>query len=62
MLASQQDVHGVALALERINGRLEAHEEVDKSLGRSLDELRDRVTDLRSAVQRIDDYLRKSGT
>ena len=62
VLASQKDVHEVTLALERLNGRLDKHEEVDKSLGRSLDELRDRVTDLRSAVQRIDDYLRKSGT
>ncbi len=62
VLASQKDVHEVALALERLNGRLDKHEEVDKSLGRSLDELRDRVTDLRSAVQRVDDYLRKSGT
>lgn len=62
IMASRDDVHEIAIALERLNGRLETHEEADKSLGRSIDELRDRVTDLRSAVQRIDDYLRKSGT
>ena len=60
-LATQKDVHEVDLALERLNGRLDKHEEADRGLGRSLDELRERVTDLRKAIQRIDDYLRKSG-
>ena len=60
-VASQKDVHQVELALERLNGRLDQHEEVDRSLGRSLDDVRDRVKDLQSAVQRVDDYLRKSG-
>ena len=58
---TKDDLHDLSLKVKGLSGQLSTHEEADRGLGRSIDEVRDRLTGLEKLVQRIDDHLRRSG-
>ena len=58
-LPSGEDITAIRVEIARLQERLKTHETVDRSLGRSIDDVKETVTATNAALTRLDNYLRE---